>query len=348
MNDRTLNINGRLIGEGHPTFVVAEIGLNHNGNLSLAKKMIKLAKDSGADAVKFQKRDLKAIYKEDVYNDPNQDSQSTVYLFSIFKKYELDKSEYIELKKYCDEIGIIFFATPFDLESVEFLESLQVPLYKIASGDLTNIPLIHRIIKTKKPIILSTGMSNPSEIDYTVKFLNKNKAKFALMHCVSTYPANFKDVNLKMINVLKETYKVPVGYSGHERGITVAVCAVALGANIIEKHFTLDRSMDGPDHNLSIMPEGLKKMVDRIRVAEVAIGNGIRTIARGEILTREVFGKSLVAAVPIKAGEVITHRMIDVKSPGKGLSPQLIDKLIGKKTKRNIAKNDYFIHSDVQ
>ena len=220
--NKTITIDERIVGDNYPTWIVAEIGLNHNGSLELAKKLIIKAKECGADAVKFQKRDLKAIYKEDILKDPNKDSQATVYLFDIFKRFELSKIDFKKIKKYCDTIGITFFCTPFDLISAEFLEELDVPFYKVASADLTNMVLISKLVGFKKPMILSTGMSEISEIDFTVNFLKKKKATFALMHCISSYPPSFKDINLKMIDTLKRRYDVPVGYSGHERGITIS------------------------------------------------------------------------------------------------------------------------------
>lgn len=345
--DKILKIKDKIIGDNQPVFVIAEIGLNHNGKLELAKKLVKAAKESGADAVKFQKRDLKSLYKKDIYENPNKDSQSTSYLFDIFKKFELSKKEFIELKKYCDHFGIIFFCTPFDTKSAEFLNSLDVLVYKISSADLTNIPLIDFIISKKKPIILSTGMSQIPEIDFTFKFLKKKKANFALLHCVSTYPAAFKDINLKMIEFLKNRYRVPIGYSGHERGIVVSIGAAALGAKIIEKHFTLNRSWDGPDHNVSLTPSGFKKMVERIRVIESALGSANKNLSRGEYLTREVFAKSLIARKEIKKGEIITYEMIDIKGPGKGLNPQMISSILGKKAKRNIKKYNFFYQLDI-
>jgi len=344
---KSIKIGDRIIGKNQPTFVVAEIGLNHNGSLDLAKKLVNEAKNCGADAVKFQKRDLKSIYKIDIYHDPNKDCQGTAHLVDIVKRFELSEKEFIEIKKYCDKLNIIFFCTPWDLNSVSFLKKLKVPIYKIASADLTNIPLIKAIIKEHKPIILSTGMAQESEVRYTVNLLNKYNATFALLHCVSAYPPAFKDINLNMIDVLKEKYDVPIGYSGHERGITIAICAVAKGSKIIEKHFTLDRSMEGPDHNISLTPEGFKKMVDRIRIVELALGNGKKTLVRGEMLYREILAKSLISLKPIKKGQLIASNMIGVKSPGKGLSPQLISKLIGKNSKRDIKQYDYFTHKDL-
>lgn len=345
--DGLLNINGRIIGDGQPAYIIAEIGLNHNGSLNLAKQLVKKAKECGADAVKFQKRDLKFLYKQDIYKDPNKDSQSTAYLIDVFKKFNLKENEFAEIKKFCDRLGITFICTPFDIKSLMFLGELNVPAYKIASCDLTNTFLMHRIIKKNKPILLSTGMSRISEIDLAVSFLKKNKTKFALLHCVSNYPVAFKDVNLKMIETLRKRYKIPVGYSGHERGITVAVCSVAIGARIVEKHFTLDRSMEGPDHNISLTPEGLLKMVNRIRVIEEAIGDGKKIITRGEILNREVFAKSMIARKNIKKGQIISYDQIEIKAPGKGLSPQKIDLVVGTKATRDISKNDYFTEQDL-
>ena len=345
--NRTIKIGNRIIGDDQPAFIVAEIGLNHNGKLELAKKLIKAAKESGADAVKFQKRNLRSLYKNDIYKNPNNDSQSTSYLFDVFKKFELSNREFVELKKYCDHLRIIFFCTPFDIKSAEFLNSLSVPVYKISSADLTNIPLIDFIVGKKKPLILSTGMSQIQEIDFTFKFLQKNKADFSFMHCVSTYPTAFKDVNLKMIELLKKKYRVPIGYSGHERGIVVSLGAVALGAKIIEKHFTLNRSWDGPDHNVSLTPSGFKKMVERIRVIEMALGSDHKNLSRGEYLTREVFAKSLIASKTIKKGSIITRKMVEIKGPGKGLSPQMISHILGKRAKRNIKRYDFFCQLDI-
>lgn len=346
--NKTIKIEDKIIGNNQPTFVIAEIGLNHNGKIKLAKKLIRAAKEAGADAVKFQKRDLKALYKQDIYKNPNSDSQSTAYLFDIFRKFELTKDEFVKLKRYSDQLGIIFFCTPFDIPSAKFLTSINVPIYKVSSSDLTNLPLINEIIKNKKPMILSTGMSQLQEIDFTVNFLNKKKAQYALLHCVSTYPVPFKNVNLRMIEVLKKRYKVPIGWSGHERGIIVSICSVALGANIVERHITLNRAFEGPDHNISLTPRGLRKMIERIRAIELALGQGNKLLSRGEYLTREVFAKSLIARCPIKKGTVIRFEMIDIKAPGKGLSPQKINLLLGKKAKRNINKNDYFNDLDLK
>lgn len=345
--NKTINVNGKIIGDNQPTFIIAEIGVNHNGKFDCAQKLIKAAKENGADAVKFQKRELKALYKQDIFKNPNKDSQSTAYLFDVFRKCELKKNEFVKLKKFCDSLGMIFFCTPFDIPSAKFLTSINMPIYKTSSSDLTNLPLINEILKNNKPIIMSTGMSQMAEIDFTVNFLNEKNAQFALLHCVSTYPVPFKDVNLRMIDVLKRRYQAPVGWSGHERGIIVSICSIALGANIVERHITLNRGFNGPDHNISLTPRGFRFMVDRIRAIELALGHGKKFLSRGEYLTREVFAKSLIARYPIKIGETIKFEMIDIKSPGKGISPQKIKLLLGKKAKRNIAKNDYFTELDL-
>lgn len=345
--NKTINIGGKIIGDGQPTFIIAEIGVNHNGKFKCAQRLIKAAKENGADAVKFQKRDLKALYKQDIFHNPNKDSQATAYLFDVFRKCELKKHEFVKLKQYCDSLGLIFFCTPFDLPSAQFLTQINVPLYKTSSSDLTNLPLIKEIIKYQKPIIMSTGMSQMEEIDFTVNFLHKEKAQYALLHCVSTYPVPFKNVNLRMIEVLKKRYQVPVGWSGHERGIIVSICSIGLGANIVERHITLNRGFSGPDHNISLTPRGFRYMVDRIRAIESALGEGKKFMSRGEYLTREVFAKSLIARRPIKKREVIKFEMIDIKSPGKGLSPQKINLLLGKKAKRDIDQNGYFNELDL-
>lgn len=344
---KKIKVGKITIGDDCPTFIVAEIGLNHNGSIKQAKRLIKAAKEAGAHAVKFQKRDLKSLYKTDLLKNPNKDSQTTAYLFDIFKRFELTDKEFIELKKYCEHLGIIFFASAFDLKSAEFLGKINIPLLKIASADLTNMPLFKTIIKFKKPILLSTGMSQLPEIDYSYNYLIKNQSIFALLHCVGAYPPPFKDINLKMIPYLRERYQVQIGYSGHERGIIISIAAVSLGAKIIERHLTLNRSWEGPDHNISLTPLGFRKMVDRIKVIELALGQNVKTLSRGEYLTRETFAKSLIAKRNIKLGEIIKPEMIDIKSPGKGLSAQKIDLIVGSKAKRTIEKNDYFYELDL-
>ena len=342
-----IKIGDKKIGKGYPVFIIGEIGLNHNGSIKTAKKLIDVVKEAGADCVKFQKRDLASIYQKKVLDDPNKSEQGFQYLIPRLKRFEFGMKEYKEIVNYCRKKGIIFLCTPWDISSVNFLEKLNVLAYKISSPDLTNLPLLDYVISKRKPILISTGMSTLEEIDKSVNFLKKKKAEFLLFHCSSTYPAPLEAINLNFINTLKKRYKVPVGYSGHERGIGVSIAVVAMGAVAIERHITLDRKMEGPDHRASLEPEEFKALVKGIREAEKALGEDKKIMTRGEILTREILGKSLVAKRKIKKGEVLKSSIIAVKGPAKGLSPQRISDLIGKKARRNMEKDDLFLESDL-
>ncbi len=342
-----IKIGDRLIGDGHSTYIIAEIGVNHNGIPQLAFELIDVAVDAGADAVKFQKRKLEKIYPQKYLDNVNAGEKSLRYLLPILQQVELPESTYHEIVAYCKKKGITFLCSPFDRESADFLETLGVPAFKVASADLTNLPLLGHLIKKGKPLILSTGMSRPDEVDFTVKYLKDHGAQFALLHCNSTYPAAFEDINLRYMDQLRK-YGVPVGYSGHERGIAVSTVAAALGANILERHVTLDRAMDGPDHAASLEPQGFKKMVRDIRLVTLALGTGEeKFFSRGEILNRETLAKSLVAEQHIDPGEVITEAMVTVKGPGLGLSPQRYPELLGRRAERAIEADEPFVESDL-
>jgi len=342
-----IKIGDRLIGDGHPIYIIAEIGVNHNGIPQLAFELIDIAANAGVDAVKFQKRKLDTIYPQRFLDDVNAGEKSLRYLLPILQRVELPESTYQEIAEHCRKKGVTFLCTPFDRESADFLETLDVPAFKVASADLTNLPLIDHLIKKGKPLILSTGMSRSDEVEFTVKYLKERKVQFALLHCNSTYPAAFEDINLRYMDQLRK-YDVPVGYSGHERGIAVSIVASALGASILERHITLDRAMDGPDHAASLEPQGIKKMVRDIHLVSLALGTGDeKFFSRGEILNRETLAKSLVAARRIEAGETITDEMVTVKGPGLGLSPQRYPELLGKRTARLIEVDEPFVEGDL-
>jgi sialic acid synthase SpsE/sugar phosphate isomerase/epimerase len=342
-----IKIGERLIGDGHPTYIIAEIGVNHNGFLDLALKLIDVAVDAGVDAVKFQKRDLKTLYGKKYLDNANAGEKTLNYLLPILQRVELSEKDYYDIVEYCQKKGITFLCSAFDANSADFIDSLGVPAFKTASADLTNLPLLDHLIKKGKPLILSTGMSSMDEVEFTVNFLKDRKAEFALLHCNSTYPAAFEDINLRFMNRLSQ-FDVPVGYSGHERGIAISTVASALGASIIERHLTLDRTMDGPDHAASLEPQGFSKMVRDIRQVTEALGTGEeKFISRGEILNREVLGKSLVATRPIQKGEIITSEMITVKGPALGLSPQKYQVLLGRKAGRDIQEDEPFLDRDI-
>jgi len=342
----TIKIGDRVIGEDNPAFIIAEIGVNHNGSMYNAKKMIDICKESGVDVVKFQMRDLEDLYRKGVFENTFAEDLSLQYTLSLLKKFQLTEEQFQELADYTREQGLVFMCTPWDKSSVDKLEKIGVPAYKTASADMTNLDLLGYIVSKGKPIIVSTGMATEEEIEKTANFLKEKGADFALLHCNSTYPAPFKDINLRFMNEL-EKYGVPIGYSGHERGIAVSSAAVAMGATIIERHFTLDRTMEGPDHAASLEPNGLEKLVRDIRVVELAKGTKHRWMSQGEKLNRENLGKSLVAGNDIRKGEEIKESDVVVKSPGKGLSPQKIDDLVGTIAHRNIQADDYFHEDDL-
>jgi sialic acid synthase SpsE/sugar phosphate isomerase/epimerase len=342
-----IKIGNRLVGDGQPTYIIAEIGVNHNGLLDLAYKLIDVAVDCGADAVKFQKRNLESLYAKKYLENANAGEKTLRYLLPILQQVELPHEAYYDIDQYCRKQGITFLCSAFDTESADFLETLDIPAYKVASADLTNLPLLDHLVNKAKPLILSTGMSHMHEVEITVDFLKEREAEFALLHCNSTYPAAFEDINLRFMNQLRR-FGVPVGYSGHERGIAISTVASAMGASIIERHLTLDRTMDGPDHAASLEPQGFKKMVRDIHQVMQALGTGEeKFISRGEILNREVLGKSLVATRHINSGETIESDMVTVKGPALGISPQKYSRLIGRVAIREIEEDEPFLDRDL-
>lgn len=341
-----MKIENFVVGKSK-TFVIAEIGNNHNGNFDLAIEMVDAAHNAGADCVKFQMRNMSSVYRKKTLARKGEDL-GTEYVLDLLERFQLSSEEHFEISKYCKKNGILYLCTPWDIESVDVLEKFDVQAYKVASADLTNLPLIEYIVNTGKPLILSTGMSSIEEIKITVKFLNSKEADFALLHCNSTYPAPFHDINLNWIKSLMGIHPL-IGYSGHERGIAVTLAAVGLGAKIIERHFTFDRSMEGPDHSASLEREEFRALVSGIREIEKSLGNGkSRKISQGEMINRENLSKSLVSTQDLTKGTVIEPHHLKVMSPGQGLSAQNYDKLIGQKIQRDMLKEDYFYSSDLQ
>ena len=269
---KRIEVSGRGIGEGKPCFVVAEIGLNHNGSVEIAKKLIDAAVGCGADAVKFQKRSVDKILTKEALDAPYDTWYAYGKTYGEHRRaLELSNEEFIVLQKYSNERNIIFFASPWDEESADFLEDINIPLFKIASADVTNLVLVKHIAEIRKPIILSTGMSTLNEIKESVDIISRYTDDLILLHCVSSYPCNYEEINLRNMKTLRENFNCLVGYSGHEKGIAVSEAAVALGACVIERHFTLDRTMKGPDHAASLEPTGLFKLIRDIRNIEVSM-----------------------------------------------------------------------------
>lgn len=323
-------------------FIIAEAGVNHNGSLKLAKKMVDEAKKAGADAIKFQTfkaeklvSDIapKAEYQKRLTGE--QESQ-----LDMLKKLELSFEEFSELNEYCSRQKIMFLSTPFDEESLIFLDTvIKMPLIKIPSGEITNRPLLEQIRECHKPVILSTGMCTLEEIQDAVDVLG-DETKISILHCTTDYPAAFDTLNLKVIPFFQEKFRKEIGYSDHSKGIEASIAAVALGACIIEKHFTLDRKMKGPDHKASLEPNELQKMIEAIRNIEMALGNGIKHPMEKEMENAKVARKSIVASTKIFKGEVFDEKKLAVKRPGTGISPMRWYDVIGQTAKRNFEKDE--------
>ncbi|WEL20069.1 N-acetylneuraminate synthase family protein [Candidatus Nanohalococcus occultus] len=343
-----MKIGTKEISENSDPYIIAEAGINHNGSIQTAKELIDVAKNSGADAVKFQKRELEETYVEDIVKDPAIAEMGVEYTVSNLKEVVLSDAQFRELAEYARNAGIDFLCSPWDESSVEFLESIDMPAYKIGSPDMTNFVLLEKIIETEKPIIISTGMSDEEEIDKTVDFLERHNAEFAVLHCRSTYPAPFHNLNLNFMNKLMEKYDAPIGYSGHERGIAISAAAATMGASIIERHFTLDRTMEGPDHSASLEPTGLKKLVRDIENIEESKGSEVRYMTRGEYNNRVSLSKSLVASRKIDKGQEIKREDLTAKSPAKGISPQELYNIVGEKAQRNLSEDQIIQWEDIE
>lgn len=323
-------------------YIIAEAGVNHNGSFELACKLVDAAKAAGADCIKFQtfkSQNLvshtaqKAEYQKDATGEGSQ--------IDMLKKLELSYGEFLMLKEYCEKQGICFLSTPFDFESIEFLKSIDMPFWKIPSGEITNYPYLVALAKTEKPIVMSTGMCELEEIEAAIHALKDHGTKdIRLLHCNTEYPTPFEDVNLRAMKTMKEYFDLEVGYSDHTEGIEVPVAAVALGATIIEKHFTLDRNMEGPDHKASLEPNELKAMVESIRRIEKALGNGDKTPSKSEKKNITIARKSIVAKKNIRIGEILTEENLTVKRPGNGISPMEWNKVVGTKAVRDFQEDE--------
>ena len=280
----------RMIGQNEPPFMIAEIGNNHNGNLDTAFELIKIAKDIGVDAVKFQVKNIEKSFAKELLNSlyVNENSFGNTYREHKMA-LEFSEEQLKQIYEYAKELDITCFSTPFDTDSVEILEAIKNPIYKISSFHVTDLPLIERVCKTNKPIILSTGMSSIDEIDNAVNLIRKYTEQFVLMHCISSYPTSDEDVNLSVIPMLRDRYNCPVGYSGHERGIAICTSSVALGACAIERHFTTDRSMKGPDHASSVEPIGFRDIISRSKKIFLAMGDPNKTVLNSELANRKKF-----------------------------------------------------------
>lgn len=329
------------------TLIIAEAGVNHNGSIEMAKQLVEKAVEAGVDYIKFQTFKASKLVtksaKQAEYQQRNIGSQENSQ-YQMLKKLELSPEEHQILIDYCHELGIKFFSTAFDFDSIEYLHSLGLGLWKIPSGEVTNYPFLKRIAAYNEKTILSTGMCDMQDVRNAVEALYKNglsKENLILLHCNTEYPTPFEDVNLKAMDALREEFGVEVGYSDHTKGIEVPIAAVALGATVIEKHFTLDRTLPGPDHKASLEPDELKAMVSAIRYIEKAVGgDGTKHVSESERKNIAIARKSIVAACNIKAGEVFTEDNLTVKRPGSGISPMRWEEVIGMKAKRDFNEDE--------
>ena len=342
-----LRIGRHVVAADAPTVLISEIGINHQGDVSLAKQLVDLSVESGADIVKFQLRDMESLYRQGSSGSGGEDL-GPQYTLDLLAKYNLEADQLFEVFDYCRDVGIEVMCTAWDPVSVDRLVDYGIPSLKVASADMTNHALLRHMAASGTPMVISTGMSTEGEIRETVELVRSTGVAHAFLHCQSTYPAPFKDVNLAYLTRLAELTQTPVGYSGHERGFHVAVAAVALGARIIEKHFTIDRELEGNDHKVSLLPGEFREMVQRIREVEEALGTAApRAVSTGEMMNRVNLAKSLVAARRIEVGETLTDADIDIKSPGRGLQPNAFDKLVGRTTSRALEAGDFFYATDL-
>lgn len=339
-----VKINKKLIGANKPVYIIAEIGANHNCNLNTAKNLIDKAYEAGVDAVKFQTYKADKLYSKKT----PRFSKDDIDPYDLIKKHELPSEWHKKLFNYTIDKNLDFFSSPFDYESVDLLEKIGVPCYKVASFEITDLEFLKYIAHKNKPVIISTGLADIEEINDAINAVRStDNNDIILLHCNSLYPSPYNIVNLKAIQTMQKIYKMPIGFSDHTLGIHIPIAAVALGACIIEKHFTLDRNMVGPDHSFAIEPEELKKMVSNIRELQKAIGDGIK---KRSILEQEMYDKgrrSIIAAKNIPQDTKISRDMIVVKRPGYGIKPKFLNKIIGKKTKRNIKAEEWITWNDI-
>ncbi len=339
---RKLVIDQKTIDDTTECYVIAEIGHNHQGKLKTCMEMFKVAKECGADAVKLQKRDNRSLYTQAGYNKPYDNENSYGATYGEHREaLEFGESEYKELKAYAKEIGVTLFATAFDFPSVDFLAKLDMPAFKVASGDLKNIPLLTHMAKAGKPMILSTGGGTMQDVNRVYDAVMPINPQLCLLQCTAGYPAAFEELNLRVITTFRERFpQLVVGLSSHDNGIAMALAAYMLGARVVEKHFTLNHTWKGTDHAFSLEPIGLQKMVRDLRRARVAMGDGVKRVYDSEVTPMVKMGKQMVAARDLPAGHAIRREDIAIKSPGGGLQPYEIDKVIGRTTRAALKADD--------
>lgn len=343
-----MSIIDTIKSNSHQVYIIAEIGVNHNGSLDLAFQSIKEAKKCGADAVKFQtfKAEKLVVSNAQKANYQNRNTDAQESQLDMLKKLELNYKDFVLIKEYCHEMQIDFLSTPFDEESAEFLNSLNIDAFKVSSGDMNNIPFLQQLDQYQRPIILSTGMADLEEVRYSVQSIKNSP--LVLLHCTSDYPAPIEEVNLRVIHTLQQEFRTIVGYSDHTKGIEVSIAAVAMGASIIEKHFTLDKKLPGPDHESSLNPEEFASLVHSIHIIEKAMGDGVKRCMPSEESTKIAARKSLVLARDKKGGEVLGKEDIAIKRPGTGIEPRFYHDIMGKVLLRDIDSDHVLTWRDLE
>jgi len=340
--ERKLVIDNCAITDHSDCYVIAEVGHNHQGDLEKARQMFKTAKECGVDAVKLQKRENKALFTRAAYNRPYENRNSFGATYGEHREFlEFGRDEYIELQKYAQELGLTMFATAFDFQSADFLADLDMPAYKIASGDLKNTPLLKHVAKLGKPMIVSTGGGAMEDVQRAYDTIKPINPQFAILQCTSSYPAEYEDLNLRVIETFRQKFlDIVIGLSDHENGIAMATASYVLGARIIEQHFTMNHTWKGTDHPFSLEPIGLRKLVRDLRRVRVALGDGVKHVRPSEVEPVLKMGKKLVAARDLPTGHTITTADVAIKSPGDGLPPYEFDSILGRSLNRPLAEDD--------
>lgn len=345
-----LNINGTVISDDSDCYVIAEIGHNHQGDLEKAKELFKTAKECGVDAVKLQKRDNRSLYTEEMYHRFYDNRNSFGKTYGEHREFlEFEKAEYVELQQFAAELGLTMFATAFDLKSADFLADLEMPAYKIASGDLRNIPLLKYVAGFDKPMIVSTGGGTLEDVQRAYDAIMPINSQLCIMQCTAAYPASHEELNLRVIETFRKQFPdITIGLSDHENGIAMAMVAYVLGARVLEQHFTLNHTWKGTDHAFSLEPIGMRKLVRDLRRARQALGDGVKRVYPSEVSPIMKMGKKLVAAHDLAAGHTLTPEDIAIKSPGDGLPPYELDNIIGKELRRSLLGDENFSFDDLK
>jgi N-acetylneuraminate synthase/sialic acid synthase len=347
--DRTLQIESTQINDAGDCYVIAEIGHNHQGNLDTAKELFRAAKECGVNAVKLQKRDNRSLYTREMYNKPYENENSFGATYGQHREFlEFGLSEYKELQRFARELGLAFFATAFDFRSADFLAELNTPAFKIASGDLRNIPLLKYVAGFQRPVIVSTGGGTIEDVQRAYDAVMPINSQLAILQCTAGYPCAFEEMNLRVITSFRERFPdVVIGLSSHDSGIAMVVAAYILGARIVEKHFTLNRAMKGTDHAFSLERSGMRRVVRDLKRVRLALGNGVKSTYQSEVAPLLKMGKKLVAATDLPANHVMRREDIAIKSPSDGLPPYELDRVIGKVTRRPFKEDENIAIEDL-